>query len=573
MKTLKLAILILLAAAPAQAVPPGFSQVTATAATNMAVFTISGCTNCETKSPAPPLAYFPGNATGTQPSSLGQKTSWDELIGINISNAALPSGMAGGAVTRGLRRLWTSCNQTNTNAYAFKVKAFVNVPTSTTRWSWGHRYHTYTLASNIKLWRLDDGPADFLYSVDASNVYCYNEANNCYNQRWQGSRPPANTSINFWYEYDHGNNTQTGICSGADGYYRNVMNGVQDQIATDMPNGPKGQDDKISVEYTNVSQCPPDGAESYFANLYYDDTFRVVWAWPAASNGTCSNFNINLMPVPQIASGWGGGTISGRINLDKMNIANGLCFAVQNQAREVSSPVKLNMAGCSGAFLNPSFSSVETSSLTVSWPSGGSSYRVILSNVVDFSTILSSGLATSATTTYLGLTANTEYFFKVKVASQSDCTYSSAISTITKSGTPAGCTDMAPSQLSATTGTVTATWNQIVNPATYTVVMSTVANFSVISASGTTQNITTTYFTLAPDTNYFFKVKLSTEGDSCFDSATLRTSSTAPPDSPAPRAFPAHRHQFSWLFHKEIIARKELARLYRPTYRWVGIIQ
>ena len=65
---------------------------------------------------------------------------------------------------------------------------------------------------------------------------------------------------------------------------------------------------------------------------------------------------------------------------------------------------------------------------------------VVLSLVSDFSTTIASGTMAlgSQATTYFSLTANTTYWFKVKVSAEGDVNYSAAISTVTRIETPGG---------------------------------------------------------------------------------------------------------------------------------------
>lgn len=85
---------------------------------------------------------------------------------------------------------------------------------------------------------------------------------------------------------------------------------------------------------------------------------------------------------------------------------------------------------------NVKFSGVTVDSLTATWNLiSGNSYVMVLSQLFDFSSILSSGTGTinQNTTTYTSLSPNTVYFFKVKISTHSDAFYSAAISTKTLS--------------------------------------------------------------------------------------------------------------------------------------------
>ena len=89
---------------------------------------------------------------------------------------------------------------------------------------------------------------------------------------------------------------------------------------------------------------------------------------------------------------------------------------------------------------NVAFFGVTVDSVSVQWNvNTGSQYLMVLSSVSDFSAALSSGIGSADvnTTSYMTLDSNGTYYFKVKVATAPDASYSSAISTITPARTPA----------------------------------------------------------------------------------------------------------------------------------------
>ena len=86
-------------------------------------------------------------------------------------------------------------------------------------------------------------------------------------------------------------------------------------------------------------------------------------------------------------------------------------------------------ADCTGTTLVSSFSITHTSSFTVSFSSVGSSFIAAMSSMSDHSVPMSSGTILAPPTTYVNLTAGVTYYFKVKIATEGDCGYTTNIST------------------------------------------------------------------------------------------------------------------------------------------------
>lgn len=94
---------------------------------------------------------------------------------------------------------------------------------------------------------------------------------------------------------------------------------------------------------------------------------------------------------------------------------------------------------CSSTDLSAAISSVTNSSFTAIWTDSSATHSVAMASDVDFTNILSSGNLTGGTSGYIGLQANTQYWFKVKVAT--DCDYNSSVTETTLSNPAAPMTN------------------------------------------------------------------------------------------------------------------------------------
>ncbi|MFC1522159.1 fibronectin type III domain-containing protein [Elusimicrobiota bacterium] len=128
-----------------------------------------------------------------------------------------------------------------------------------------------------------------------------------------------------------------------------------------------------------------------------------------------------------------------------------------------------------GFDLNPAFSAVYVASVTVSWDSvNGASYNAVLATDSGYSTIISSGLLSTNTTTYTGLSGGSAYYFEVKLSTEADSSYSpNRISTVTYLATPA-----APSATVPGVSSITWSWTDITGESLWKVVSSSGGNVS-----------------------------------------------------------------------------------------------
>lgn len=167
---------------------------------------------------------------------------------------------------------------------------------------------------------------------------------------------------------------------------------------------------------------------------------------------------------------------------------------------------------------NVQFTSVQRSSVSLSWSLDSPSAErptALLATDSGFTAIVSTGTGAigEQTTTYLNLTPNTRYYFKVKVSTASDSQYSSAISTYTLAAAPGpespSLIDVFNSSFSSltlqwTSGTV----SQGFNPAStdYEAHLSTASDFTGTLISSRTSNLSATFIYLTAGTTYYARV-------------------------------------------------------------------
>lgn len=80
------------------------------------------------------------------------------------------------------------------------------------------------------------------------------------------------------------------------------------------------------------------------------------------------------------------------------------------------------------------FSGVSTGAATVTWTDSSADHNVAFASNSDFSTVIASGVVTSNTTNYTTLSASTQYWFEVKVATEIN--YNASITTTTQALAP-----------------------------------------------------------------------------------------------------------------------------------------
>jgi len=163
--------------------------------------------------------------------------------------------------------------------------------------------------------------------------------------------------------------------------------------------------------------------------------------------------------------------------------------------------------------LHPQFSQVFVTSATVTWDVvPGASYIPVLALDNAFSNIISSGILTTAVTTYTGLSAYTNYYFAVKLSTDTDGAYSG---NTLSAQTQIARTPLSPQFSNVYVTSATVNWTTVPG-VTYVAVLASDNGFGNIISSGTLTAATTTYIDLSANTAHYFGVKLSTETDAAF---------------------------------------------------------
>ncbi|MFC1522469.1 fibronectin type III domain-containing protein [Elusimicrobiota bacterium] len=136
-----------------------------------------------------------------------------------------------------------------------------------------------------------------------------------------------------------------------------------------------------------------------------------------------------------------------------------------------------------GFELNPDIGAVYVTSMTITWDLlGAASYNAVLASDPSYSTIISSGLLSTNTTTYVGLSGGSTYYFEVKLSTEASTSYiPNRISTVTYLETPTGFASSVLGVSSITWG-----WTDITGEHLWRVASSTGGNVSGNLPSGTT---------------------------------------------------------------------------------------
>ena len=196
-----------------------------------------------------------------------------------------------------------------------------------------------------------------------------------------------------------------------------------------------------------------------------------------------------------------------------------------------SEPIWVGSAGGGCAF-TPIVSSFTTggvtaTSATITWTGVGAvNYQTVFDDSSNFSApLISSGVISGATSGYMGLNEDVTYYFKVKVASEPDCGYTTVISTWFRF---TAFTQLNAAFANVSTGSFNISW--IDSTADHIGVLSTNNDFTNIFASGTITNATTFYYTLSHATQYWFEVKVATESgyNSSINTFTLDLPKSSP---------------------------------------------
>ena len=165
--------------------------------------------------------------------------------------------------------------------------------------------------------------------------------------------------------------------------------------------------------------------------------------------------------------------------------------------------------------LNPAFTQVTSSGLTAAWTAlPGADYDAALALDADFTDLVSSDRQSGNSAVFTGLSAVTEYFFKVRLSTEPGAGENpdNIISTATHAVMPAF--PAGPVFTQAATGSLTVKWSSGTaaagyNPAgtIYKVELSTVAGFDPVSGFSLTPGLTADFTGLTPNTTCYLRVR------------------------------------------------------------------
>jgi len=169
--------------------------------------------------------------------------------------------------------------------------------------------------------------------------------------------------------------------------------------------------------------------------------------------------------------------------------------------------------------LNPAFTQINSSSLTLTWASiPGANYTVALSSDANFMNIISSVNQSGNTGVFTGLLGATRYYFEVKLSTEAEWAYvGSRISSATLAvmpNSPSG-----PVFTQVYTSSMTVNWSSGTavsgyNPAgmLYKVEVSTAAGFNPVFASSQTYDLSAGFINLTPATTYYAHAQAVNQG-------------------------------------------------------------
>ena len=164
--------------------------------------------------------------------------------------------------------------------------------------------------------------------------------------------------------------------------------------------------------------------------------------------------------------------------------------------------------------LDPGFTRVNSSGLAATWTAmPGANYTAALSTDPNFTSIISSGLQSGNSAAFTGLSAATQYFFKVRLSTEAEWDNTgNKISTATPAVMPA--LPAGPAFTRVYANTVTVNWSSGsaatgYNPAgtIYEVELSTSGEFSPVFSSSFTSVLNANFTGLTPDTTCYLRVR------------------------------------------------------------------
>ncbi|MCX5785705.1 MAG: lectin like domain-containing protein [Elusimicrobia bacterium] len=251
-----------------------------------------------------------------------------------------------------------------------------------------------------------------------------------------------------------------------------------------------------------------------------------------------------------VSGGWADNGMNTSVTKTGLNLAKNQIYyftvKAENGAGLWSAATNSNGQRVDNTPLNPAFTQVNFSSLTVTWTAmPGADYAVALSSDADFTNIVSSGPQSGNSSAFTGLLGATQYFFKVRLSTETEWDYAgNRISSATFAFMPdlpgeKIYTGVCSSSMTVnwSSGTAAAGYNSA--EALYEVEVSTVQDFSPVLSSSQTCNLNAGFTGLTPNTAYYTRVRAINKGGSGTDFAVLGSTllPAAMPGRPAGAAY------------------------------------
>lgn len=220
------------------------------------------------KAPAAPLVWADFENVSLQPTSLGQRLTWNEIENLNISSE---NGRPGSALCA--RGTWGPGRQ----SFSFRLdKRF---------WSriyhYQKRYYTHPSTGNQKFWRLwpESGLNNFLAAYLLGEGIAYNEVDTGNPDRYIGApyRPGKWLTEEFtWFHSGGSGRYRDGTQALGSGVWTYTRDGTFVQRMESVNNGGNTLVQLRTDNFTDSSHLAPNGASVYMDDIYIDDTLARV---------------------------------------------------------------------------------------------------------------------------------------------------------------------------------------------------------------------------------------------------------------------------------------------------------
>jgi chitodextrinase len=415
---------------------PAVSGVSGTLSKGNTV-TISG-SGFGVKATAKPIIWA-DFSTDINPSSLGQKTTWDG----NDNLARTTSLPAGAGNSNGAVGTWTSGKQ----SFSFMTSQ----PVWSKIYVYAKRYYDFDETGNQKFFRLwnsgTTGPNDFIdiYGGAGNGARVYNEADTGNPNRYQGADYVKNTWLQeeFIWQYSGGSGKNgDGSAGNGSGIFDYTRNGVDQQHTENNNNGANTQAElRVLDNYTDSAYLPPNGSNVYMTNMYVDNTYSRVMLGNASTLAASTHREI------QIPQTWSDGSVSAVINQGTFNNGDTAYIFVVDANNNAGPGYQITIGGGSSDIQAPTVptgliaTAVSPSQINLSWNVstdnvGVTGYRIYRDGSL---------LTTTASNNYssTGLSASTLYSYTVSA-------YDAASNFSAQSGS-ASATTLNPPDISAPT--------------------------------------------------------------------------------------------------------------------------